>query len=125
MTGRYVVLEQARFLTELSVIDYFFVTKLSAHVGLAALLNAMDNCRMCLFASRAEFFHQLGNMEGFDPNNPEIEACRTRHRYLYEQGGYAANGVLALGHQDAMEMKQRMAIDAVRMLLERFEVKLV
>jgi hypothetical protein len=109
MTVRHDVLEHARFLTELSVIDYFFVSKLSSNVGLAALLNAMDNCRTCLFASRAEFFHQLDNLEDFDPNNPEIEECRQRLRDLYEQGGYATNGVPALDHEDEMEVEQRTA----------------
>jgi lipoyl(octanoyl) transferase len=109
MTVRHEVLEHARFLTELSVIDYFFVAKLSANVGLAALLNAMDICRTCLFASRADFFYQLGSLEGFDLDDPEIEECRERLRDLYEQGGYAANGVPALGHEEEMETEQRTA----------------
>jgi hypothetical protein len=97
-------------LTELSVTDYFFIKKLSAHVGLAALLNAMDHYRTCVFASRVEFFRQLGNLEDFDPSNPEIEECRERLRYLYyEQVGYAANGVPALDHRDEVEMEQRKA----------------
>jgi hypothetical protein len=109
MTVRHGLLENARFLTELSVIDYFFVTHLSANVGLAALLNAMDNCRTCLSASRAEFLHQLSNLEDFDLTNPEIEECRERLRDLYEQGGYAPNGVPALDDHDEMEMEQRTA----------------
>jgi hypothetical protein len=105
---RHYVLEHARFLTELSVTDYFFVTHLSANVGLAALLNAMDTCRTCLFASRAMFFDQLGNLQDFDLSNPEIEECRERLHYLYKEGGYAANVMLELHHQEEMEMEQRM-----------------
>ena len=105
---RHEVLEHARFLTELSVIDYFFVTKRSASVALAALLNAMDNCRACVFETRHDFLNQLKALDDFDPNDPQVEECRERLRDLYEQGGYAANGVSASDHQE-LESEQRAA----------------
>jgi hypothetical protein len=100
---RHQVLEHARFLTELSVVDYFFVTKLSANIALAALLNAIENYP-CLLAS--ELFHQLGSLKEFDLDDPEIEECREQLRVLYEQGGYPSNLIPALDHDAEMETKQ-------------------
>jgi len=93
LTVRHDILEHTRFLTELSVIDYFFVTKRSSVVALAALLNAMDNNRALPFSYRAEFLNQLQRLDNFDPNDPEVGECRDRLRELYIQGGYAPNAM--------------------------------
>lgn len=89
MTMRHDIMEHTRFLTELSVIDYFFVTKRASSVALAALLNAMDNNRDFPLAFRTEFIRQLHQLDGFDPNGFEIVECRDRLKELYIQGGYA------------------------------------
>lgn len=89
LTVRHDILEHTRFLTELSVIDYFFVTKRSSKVALAALLNAMDNTTSFPFGHCVEFLHQLERLDEFDPNDPEIAECRDRLKELYVQGGYA------------------------------------
>ena len=91
------------------MIDYFFVTKSSAFVGLAALLNALDNCRACLLETRDDFLDQLKTLDSFDPNDPQVEECRERLRDLYEQGGYAANGVSPPDHHQELESEQRAA----------------
>eukprot|EP00540_Astrosyne_radiata_P015197 CAMPEP_0116853444 /NCGR_PEP_ID=MMETSP0418-20121206/17917_1 /TAXON_ID=1158023 /ORGANISM="Astrosyne radiata, Strain 13vi08-1A" /LENGTH=187 /DNA_ID=CAMNT_0004485849 /DNA_START=1 /DNA_END=564 /DNA_ORIENTATION=- len=82
------ILELARFLTELSVIDYFFVTKRASSVALAALLDAMDTLGSIDHATRRDFLCQLKRLNDFDPEDPEIEQCRHRLRDLYNQGGY-------------------------------------
>jgi hypothetical protein len=89
LTMRHDILEHARFLTELSVIDYYFVTKRASSVALAALLNAMDHNRDFPLAFRNEFLSQLDRLEEFYPNDPEVGECRDRLRELYVQGGYA------------------------------------
>ena len=86
---RHDILEFARFLTELSVIDYFFVTKRASSTALAALLNAMDTVGTIDFATRMEFVRQLKGLDEFDPYDHEIEECRVRLRELYLQGGYS------------------------------------
>ena len=102
LTVRHDILEHTRFLTELSVIDYFFVTKRSASIALAALLSAMDNNRAFPFGQRVEFINQLKRLENFDPNDAEIAECRDRLQELYIQGGYGPPA----GSAD-QEMEQR------------------
>lgn len=118
MTTKHDILEHARFLTELSVIDYFFVPKRAASIALAALLNAMDSSRSFPFAARFEFLAQLNKLEDFDPNHQEVEECRERLQDLYVQGGYASASVTSPDtpnpvpqEQQDMEMEQR--IEAV------------
>ena len=82
------VLELARFLTELSVIDYFFVTSKTSSVALAALLNAMELLQLGPFIP--EFLDQLTLLEGLDSTSEEVKECRFRLEDLYLQGGYAA-----------------------------------
>lgn len=102
LTVRHDVLEHTRFLCELSVIDYFFVTKRASSVGLAALLNAID-CNLNFPSDhRVEFLKQLERLDDFDPNDAEIGECRDRLRELYIQGGYGPPSTV-----DYTEMAQR------------------
>ena len=87
--ARHEILELARFLTELSVIDYFFVTRRASSTALAALLNAIDTIGSVDYSARIEFVEQLNRLDGFDPFDAEIEECRIRLRELYLQGGYS------------------------------------
>lgn len=79
--------ELARFFTELSVIDYFFVTRRTSSVALAGLLNAMEILRLDEYAP--QLLNQLTLLDGFDPFDAEVLECRQRLHELYAQGGYA------------------------------------
>jgi hypothetical protein len=93
------VLELARFLTELSVIDYFFVTSKTSSVALAALLNAMELLQLGPFIP--EFLDQLTLLDGLDSTSEEVKECRIRLEDLYLQGGYAqTSSDLGVQHSD-------------------------
>jgi len=89
-TVRHDILELARFLTELSVCDYFFVTRRSSSNSLAALLNAMDALQSGIsYPARLEFLQNLKKHANLDANCQEVQECRVRLQELYTQGGYA------------------------------------
>ena len=96
-TTRYELLELSRFLAELSVIDYFFVSQRPSIVALAAIANALE----LLPGVSEELFDDLmaaiGSAPGIDVGCPELEECRNRLRLLYAQGGYAPPGTI---HED-------------------------
>ena len=85
---RHAVLELARFLTELSVIDYFFVTKKPSTVALAALLNAIEDSA-CGADCANIFSAEVKKSTPIDPTGDDVWNCRNRLRQLYAQGGYA------------------------------------
>ena len=87
--SRHDILELARFLTELSVIDYFFVNKKSSFVGLAALLNAMEISRAFPFADQMYFLESIHRFNLLNVRDPAIEECRFRLKELYISGGYS------------------------------------
>jgi hypothetical protein len=90
METRYEILELARFLTELSVIDYYFVMHRSSDVALAALLNSMEavtgSAKMIMTGFEQELIRVAG---GLDPCKKEVLECRDRLTILYTQGGYS------------------------------------
>jgi hypothetical protein len=86
---RHTLLELARFLTELSVIDYYFVIHKPSTVALAALMNAMDEIPGASLGMKDSFIQELCKVTGQDLSGDELAACRKRLRQLYEQGGYA------------------------------------
>lgn len=88
MDDRHAVLELARFLTELSVIDYFFVIHKPSAVALAAILNAMENVPGAKPAISI-FCAEVGKNTPLDPTEATVFECRNRMRLLYAQGGYA------------------------------------
>jgi hypothetical protein len=88
METRYEILELARFLTELSVIDYYFVVQRSSDVALAALLNSMQvvtGTKMIVTGFEEEIRRVA---RGLDPYKKEVLDCRNRLKVLYTQGGY-------------------------------------
>jgi hypothetical protein len=89
MDIRHDTLELARFLSELSVIDYFFVTFKPSVVALSALLNAMESIPGVSDSARLDFDRELKRVPGLNPTRPEVEECRCRLRLLYSQGGYS------------------------------------
>jgi hypothetical protein len=85
---RHDLLELARFLTELSVIDYFFVIHRQSSVGLASLLFAMDEIPAVTEQVRKEFLLEIGKVALFDHESSQVLDCLDRLRLLYAQGGY-------------------------------------
>jgi Cyclin, C-terminal domain len=88
MDDRHAILELARFLTELSVIDYFFVIHKPSVVAFAAILNAMEDVPGARTAISI-FCNEIKKNTPLDPSHPDVAECRTRLRLLYAQGGYA------------------------------------
>ena len=95
MDVRYDILELTRFLTELSVIDYYFVGQRPSAVALAALLNAMTLMPAVSDAAVDDLKHELKRLPALDPSSSEVEGCRSRLRVLYEQGAYERHETLA------------------------------
>lgn len=95
MNDQHAILELARFLTELSVIDYFFVVHKPSVVAFSALLTAMEEIPSVRFAVPT-FCVQVMNSIGLDALSEEVMECCGRLRLLYAQGGYANPG----GSQD-------------------------
>ena len=89
MDARHDVWELSRFLTELSVIDYFFVIHKPSSVAVAALLNSMDEVLPDSQEVHDEFLSEVSKVAGLDPTTQEVVDCRNRLRLLYAQGGYS------------------------------------
>jgi hypothetical protein len=83
------ILEVARFLSELSVFDYFFVMHRPSSVGLASILNAMNDIPGVSSSAVEEMKDELLRIPGLDPNFPEVKECCGRLDMLYAQGGYS------------------------------------
>jgi hypothetical protein len=86
---RHNLLELARFLTELSVIDYYFVIHHPSTVALAALLNAVDEIPGASQEIARDLLWELNEVSGLQTEGEELTACRSRLRLLYAQGGYS------------------------------------
>lgn len=84
------IMEMSRFLTELSVCDYFFVTKKPSSVALASVLIAMNvHLESGLSAqARTRFVERVYDVSGVSHSSDEVEECRARLREMYYQGGY-------------------------------------
>lgn len=85
---RHAVYELARFMTELSVIDYFFVIHRPSVIAFASVLNAMEEIPA---ASQGipSFASEIQKNTPLDANAQEVRECRKRLRLLYAQGGYS------------------------------------
>ena len=81
--------ELSRFLTELSVCDYFFIQQSSTTVGLASLLAAIDlvegNWKNGAFQ---HFLVQVGSVARCDYNSHNVMECKARLQDTYIQGGF-------------------------------------
>ena len=85
--------ELARFLTELSVCDYYFVTKKPSSIALAALINAIDlqGSRNSYPRIKAQFLQHVIEV-GLDiTTDEETVVCYERLREMYIAGGYGPN----------------------------------
>ena len=92
LTCRHDTLELSRFLTELSVMDYFFVSYLPSTVALAALLNAMENIPGVPYAAQLNLVAHVYHHGGMNPYSKEVNECRDRLRLHYQKGGYTPSG---------------------------------
>lgn len=98
-TCKHDVGELARFLCELSVCDYFFVTKKPSSIALASLLTAMDNIDQSRlpYHTKSRFFATIQELTKIDLQSSEIRECRARLDEMYRQGSYGR------AHEDLME----------------------
>jgi hypothetical protein len=82
--------ELARFLCELSVCDYFFVTKKPSSYALAALQTAMDHIGTSRLSPKikAQFLASIRDVAGLDLCSAEVMECRARLEEMYRQGAY-------------------------------------
>jgi Cyclin, C-terminal domain len=85
--ARHDILELARFLTELSVIDYFFVVHRPSIVAYAAVITAMEEVPGASSALH-DFAEEINNFSHLRFDNEDLLECRTRLRHLYAQGAY-------------------------------------
>lgn len=86
---RHDVLELARFLTELGVIDYYFVIHRTSTIALAAILNAIEEISGSNSVSSMLLSKELDKTSNLRCGSEELFACRNRLRLLYAQSGYA------------------------------------
>lgn len=85
---RHAVYELARFLTELSVIDYFFVIHKPSVIAFASILNAMEEIPGASHGIPS-FTYEIKKNTPLNANAQEVQECRNRLRLLYAQGGYS------------------------------------
>jgi len=86
---RYEILEVSRFLSELSVFDYFFVMHRPSSVGLASILNAMNAVPTVSTSAVEGMKAELLRIPGLNPDSPDVMDCCERLEMLYAQGGYS------------------------------------
>jgi len=90
---RHDINELTRFLTELSVCDYWFVTKRPSVIAFAAIVNAMELQGPERVDPRCmvKFMRHVVEMGMDIDNDDEIIECYQRLRQLYVAGGYTPN----------------------------------
>ena len=84
--ARFDVLELSRFLTELSVMDFFFVSYSPSVVALAALLNAMEDIPAVPYSAGQVLTAQIKQCTSMDSYSIEVNECRARLRVHYQHG---------------------------------------
>lgn len=92
------IVEISRFLTELAVCDYFFVTRKPSSVALACILNALgcihDEIKRDSIYS--QFTRAIQDIAELDCVKYEVEECRERLHEIYLQGGYKKQDQVSL-----------------------------
>lgn len=89
MDARHDTLELSRFLTELGVMDYFFVLHRPSTIALAAILNALEEIPSVPHQTQSVLLSQIQHNTSLDVFSTDIDECRARLRLHYIQGGYA------------------------------------
>jgi len=84
------IMELSRFLTELSVCDYFFVTRNPSSAALAAILTSMETLpkNRLSFRTKNEFLSAIANVANIQYDAEEVTECRERLKEMYNRGGY-------------------------------------
>ena len=84
------IMELSRFLTELSVCDYFFVTRNPSSTALAAILTSMDTLprNRLSYQIKHEFYSAIAKVANINCNSKEVIECRERLKEMYNCGGY-------------------------------------
>jgi len=89
--ARHDLSELSRFLTELSVCDYFFVNHKFSSIAMAAILTAIEEVpdHRLLIPHKQWFFQNIREIAKIDPASAEIKECclRIRNNY-YELGRF-------------------------------------
>lgn len=81
--------ELARFLTELSVCDYFFVQHTSMSTGVSALLVAIELINgSWKIGSMEDFLQQITSVAGCDYESVDVLECKARLRETYIHGEF-------------------------------------
>jgi len=72
--------ELARFLTEISVCDYYFTTRKASLIGLGALLTTFDSIDESTLPLhvRHNFLLRVQSIAGIDPSSKEVQECNDR-----------------------------------------------
>jgi len=115
------MMEVAKFLTELAVIDYHFAPLKPSSVGLAALMTAMEGVaeERLAMVDKQNFATNVYSVAQVSPNDPEVMDCRTRLRTMYYEGGIfdqpreAEAAAAARANRERMLAAERM-VDAER-----------
>ena len=88
--------ELARFLTELAVCDYYFVTEMPSNLAYAAILNALEfrgGGGISISASAVQgFLHEMLRVAGLHCDSTIVSAARTRIREIYLQSAACPKG---------------------------------
>mmetsp|Transcript_48881 Transcript_48881/g.118342 ORF Transcript_48881/g.118342 Transcript_48881/m.118342 type:complete len:439 (-) Transcript_48881:1060-2376(-) len=103
----YDIADLARFLLELSVIDYYFIIHRPSNIALAAIMNAIEEvcgrssssssssaASSAALPTLAAFTAELCRFDDgrlVDPHTEDVLQCRSRLQILYEHGGYATS----------------------------------
>ena len=82
---RYDMMDVARFLTELAVIEYHFASLKPSSIGLAALLTAMEGVaeERLSMVDKQNFATNVYHIAQVSLNDPEVMDCRMRLRKMY------------------------------------------
>lgn len=85
------ILEITRFLTEISVCDYFFVPHKASTVALAALYSAFDivGDGVVSEGTKRHFTHEVHKLTGLNSFAPEIQSCIIRMKRSFHQSGFS------------------------------------
>lgn len=83
--------EVTNFLTELAVLDYWFVTKKPSSVALGAIMISLEIHLRERVYELNEFFSDIAKASGMLVTDIETVQCRDRLWETYVSGGYASS----------------------------------
>ena len=85
------IMEITRFMTEISVGDYFFVSKKESTIALAAILSAFDVIGPTVVREVDRFFFvdTVRRLTGLEPCTPEVYACMDRLKKSFQDSDFS------------------------------------